>query len=177
MHICFARARITGQTTLCQLTQIVLSIPIAQTRGSLKVSQPVRANLRDIQTTSEYYAKVALGPSVALARCLLQPRPCPNGIARDAASIEQGLGKSGLRLCVAHIGCLVIQLRSFGFVPHHTGTYPVLVSLGEDFLRGRFSVRAGRVRRPLSASNDGMSNQPYGFARYAGSGTADLENK
>ena len=75
MHIGFARARIAGQTTLCQLTQIVLSIPIAQTRGGLKVSQPVRLILRDIQTSSQHYAKVALGPSIALARCLLQPRP------------------------------------------------------------------------------------------------------
>jgi len=30
MHICFARAGITDQPTLCELTQIVLRIPIAR---------------------------------------------------------------------------------------------------------------------------------------------------
>jgi hypothetical protein len=61
-------------------------------RGSLKVSQPFRAIFRDIQTTTQHYAKVALGPSISLARGLLQPRPCPCDIVCDAASIEQGLG-------------------------------------------------------------------------------------
>src|SRR5208282_1624658 len=75
MHICFARAGITDQTTLCESTQIVLSIRIAETGRSLKVSQPVREILSNIQAILQCHAKVALGTSVALARCLLQPRP------------------------------------------------------------------------------------------------------
>src|ERR1035441_4356422 len=75
MHICFARAGIADRTSLCESTQIVLSMRIAEPGRSLEVAQPVWEILSTIQTVFQHHAKVALGPSVALARGLLQPRP------------------------------------------------------------------------------------------------------